>query len=39
MIKAKMLAPVLIDYFAARRAASTDRAEHLVPNGLGNAVT
>ena len=39
MVKAKVLAPVLIDYFAAGRAASTDRAEHLVPNGLGNAVT
>ena len=37
MVKAKVLAPVLVDYFAGGRAASTDRAEHLVPNGLGNA--
>jgi pimeloyl-ACP methyl ester carboxylesterase len=37
MVKAKALGPVLIDYFAAGRAVSTDRPEHLVPNGLGNA--
>ena len=36
MVKAKALAPALIDYFAAGRAPSTDRAEQLVPNGLGN---
>ena len=39
MVKAKVLAPVLIDYFAAGRAATTDRTEYLIPNGLGNAVT
>ena len=39
MVKAKALAPVLIDSFAAARAASTDRAEQPIPNGLHNAVT
>ena len=39
MVKAKALAPVLIDSFAAARAASTDRTEQLIPNGLHNAVT
>ena len=38
MVKAKVLAPVLIEYFAAGRAASTDRAERLVAHRLGKAV-
>ena len=39
MVKAKALAPVLIDSFAAGRATSTDRAERPVPSGLGTTVT
>jgi pimeloyl-ACP methyl ester carboxylesterase len=39
MVKAKALAPVLIDYFARGRAVSSDRAERPVLDGLGNAVT
>jgi len=38
MVKAKVLAPVLIDNFAGRPAMSTDHAEGLVLDGLGNAV-
>ena len=37
MVKAKVLGPVLIDYFVGRRAASTERAERLVLDSLGNA--
>jgi pimeloyl-ACP methyl ester carboxylesterase len=39
MVKAKVLAPVLVDHFAGGRAVSTDRAEGLVLDGLGNAAT
>jgi pimeloyl-ACP methyl ester carboxylesterase len=39
MVKAKALAPVLIDYFAGEHVVSTDRAEGLRLDGLGNAVT
>ena len=38
MVKAKVLAPVLVE-FAGGRAAGADRAEGLLPAGLGNAVT
>jgi pimeloyl-ACP methyl ester carboxylesterase len=37
MVKAKVLGPVLIDYFVGRRAASTERAERLILDSLGNA--
>jgi hypothetical protein len=37
MVKAKALAPVLIDYFAAGPAASTGRNDRLILGGLGNA--
>jgi pimeloyl-ACP methyl ester carboxylesterase len=37
MVNAKALAPVLIDYFGGRRAASTERAERLALDSLGNA--
>jgi pimeloyl-ACP methyl ester carboxylesterase len=39
MVKAKVLAPVLIDYFAGVRAVNTDHVEGLVLDGLGSAVT
>jgi pimeloyl-ACP methyl ester carboxylesterase len=39
MVKAKLLAPALIDYFAGGRAVSTERAAGFVLDGLGNAVT
>ena len=39
VVNAKVLGPVLIDCLAGRRAVSTDRAEGLVLDGLGNAVT
>jgi pimeloyl-ACP methyl ester carboxylesterase len=38
MVKAKVLAPVLVDYFAGGRAIA-DREEDLVLDGLANAVT
>ena len=39
MVKAKVLAPVLVDYFAGGRAVGADRDEDLVLDGLANAVT
>jgi pimeloyl-ACP methyl ester carboxylesterase len=39
MVKAKVLAPVLIDYFAGGRAVSMDRAERLVSDAIGTAGT
>jgi pimeloyl-ACP methyl ester carboxylesterase len=39
MVKANVLGPVLIDYFARERAVSTARADGLVLDRLGNAVT
>jgi pimeloyl-ACP methyl ester carboxylesterase len=39
MVKAKVLGPALIDYWAGARAESTKRTQGLVLDGLGNAVT
>jgi hypothetical protein len=37
MVKAKVLGPLLIDYFVGPRAASTGRAERLILDSVGNA--
>jgi len=39
MVKAKVLAPVLTDYFAGGRAVDADRKEDLVLDGVADAVT
>jgi hypothetical protein len=39
MVKAKVLGPVLVDYFAPGSAVSTEPAEGLILDGVGNAVT
>jgi hypothetical protein len=37
MVKAKVLAPVLVDAFAGARVPSTERVDSLVLDGFGNA--
>jgi hypothetical protein len=39
MVKAKVLAPVLVDYFAGGRAVVADREADQVLDSLSNAVT